>query len=92
MSKPKCIVCSEELDKKDVFNIHYMCFVRNKREFKAVEIEYNKVKKCVICNRTLPPKSTKTYHKKCILEQQKQEEKRFIIQVSRDVETCTVQY
>ncbi len=97
-----CSICKEKVDIENYINfingqltnlMHGKCYMNLCKNYKSkIELEKKQPLKCVVCNKTLPPKTTKNYHKKCILEQQKQEEKRNIITVYRDLETCTVQY
>ena len=96
MSKKLCIVCSDELTDTDVFNIHYMCYMRNKTDFnnkknykKDIEIVPND-KYCIYCKKKLQRKATKPYHMRCIIEAEKQDNKPCIIKVSHDSEETTI--
>ena len=86
-----CVICKEKVPIENL--IHGKCYMdlceKNKSK---IELEKKQPVNCIVCNKKLSPKTTKNYHKKCILEQQKKEEKRNVITVYRDLETCTVQY
>jgi hypothetical protein len=86
-----CAICEGKIEINNI--MHEACFISMYGHINSkIELHKKQPPKCVICNRTLPPKTTKNYHKKCVLERQTQDEKRCIIKVSRDIETCTVQY
>ena len=84
-----CAICEGKIEINNM--IHEACYMSMYGSINSkIELHKKQPAKCIICHKTLSPKTTKNYHKKCVLE--RQEEKRYIIQVCRDIETCTVQY